>query len=115
MTITTVHTAAAAPADLSPLQQKPFPDAVVKLEELLAQSVRAFLIRAGCSKCAGLPLTAELTQQALTCDALDDTSKAVLAAIRDLFVGAADPNIEDYLSELIDLLAIVDRRSDLSP
>ena len=100
-----------APDDLSALDEKPFAEAVVKFEELLAQSGRAFLIGAGCSKCAGLPLTAELTQEALSSDALDDTTKAILAAIRDLFVGAADANIEDYLSELVDLLAIAERRT----
>jgi len=99
------------PDDLSALHEKPFADAVVKFEELLAQSGRAFLIGAGCSKCAGLPLTAELTKEALSSDALDDTTKQVLAALRDLFAGAADANIEDYLSELIDLLAIAERRT----
>jgi hypothetical protein len=99
------------PDDLSALHEKPFADAVVKFEELLAQSGRAFLIGAGCSKCAGLPLTAELTKEALSSDVLDDTTKEVLAALRDLFAGAADANIEDYLSELIDLLAIAERRT----
>lgn len=99
------------PDDLSALDEKPYTEAVVKFEELLAQSGRAFLFGAGCSKCAGLPLTAELTQEALSSEALDDTTKAILAAIRDLFVGAADANIEDYLSELIDLLAIAERRT----
>ncbi|OGA71229.1 MAG: hypothetical protein A3G81_30570, partial [Betaproteobacteria bacterium RIFCSPLOWO2_12_FULL_65_14] len=72
---------------------------------------RAFLLGAGCSKCAGLPLTAELTQEVLGSNALDDTTKVILAAIRDLFAGATDANIEDYLSELIDLLAIAERRT----
>jgi hypothetical protein len=99
------------PDDLAALREKPFADAVVKFEELLAQSDRAFLIGAGCSMCAGLPLTAELTQKVLSSDALDDTTKAVLGAICDLFVGASDANIEDYLSELIDLLAIAERRT----
>lgn len=97
--------------DLSALNEKPFSEAVEKFEKLLAQSGRAFLIGAGCSRCAGLPLTAELTCEALSSDALDDTTKAILTAIRDLFVGAADANIEDYLSELTDLLAIVERRT----
>jgi hypothetical protein len=66
---------------------------------------------AGCSKCAGLPLTTELTHEALRSDALGDTTKAILAAIQDLFAGSGDANIEDYLSELIDLLAIADRRN----
>ncbi len=99
-----------APDDLSTLGEKPFAEAVVKLEELLVQSGRAFLLGAGCSKCAGLPLTAELTDKTLSSDTLDATTKAILAAIRGLFNGAADANIEDYLSELIDLLAIAERR-----
>jgi len=99
------------PDDLSAFKEKPFADAVVKFEELLAQSGRAFLIGAGCSKCAGLPLTAELTQEVLISDALNDTTKKVLASLCDLFAGAADATIEDYLSELIDLLAIVERRA----
>ena len=97
--------------DLSALGDTPFSDAVVKFEELLAQSGRAFLIGAGCSVCAGLPLTAALTQEALNSAALDNKTKAILEAIRDLFAGAHDANIEDYLSELIDLLAIADRRT----
>jgi hypothetical protein len=100
-----------APDDLSALSDKPFSDALVKFEELLAQSGRAFLIGAGCSVCAGLPVTATLTQEALTSVALDDKTKAILTAIHDLFAGARDANIEDYLSELIDLLAIADRRA----
>lgn len=97
--------------DLSVLRQKQFADAVVKFEELLAQSGRAFLIGAGCSKCAGLPLTAELSEKALTSRALDDATKKILAVLRDLFTGADGANIEDYLSELVDLLAIANRRT----
>lgn len=98
------------PDDLSILGEKPFADAVSKLEELLFQSGRAFLLGAGCSKCAGLPLTAELTEKTLSSDKLDATTKAILTAIRGQFDGADDANIEDYLSELIDLLAIAERR-----
>lgn len=97
--------------DLSAVREPPFARAVEKLEELLSQGRRAFLIGAGCSKCAGLPLTTELTQQVLGGDALDGTTKAVLEQIRDSFDGANNANIEDYLSELIDLLAIADRRT----
>ena len=98
--------------DMSVLREKPFSDAVEKFEELLLQSGRAFLIGAGCSKCAGLPLTAELTTIAIESNKLDETSKAILAAVKDLFDGAANFHIEDYLSELVDLLAIADRRSE---
>lgn len=96
--------------DLSVLREKQFAVAVVKFEELLAQSGRAFLIGAGCSKCAGLPLTVDLSSKVLTSTELDDTTKEIVTALRDLFNGADDANIEDYLSELVDLLAIADRR-----
>ncbi len=100
------------PDDLSVLREKPFSEAVEKFEELLVQSGRAFLIGAGCSKCAGLPLTSELTDKVLGSSELDVTSKEILAAVTNLFAGAANANIEDYLSELIDLLAIAERRVD---
>jgi hypothetical protein len=97
--------------DLSPLKAKPFKDAVDKLEDLMTQSGRAFLFGAGCSKCAGLPLTAQLTAEALGSSALNPNSKEILSAIQRNFSGANFPNIEDYLSELVDLLAIADRRT----
>ena len=81
------------PDDLSALEKKPFADAVVKFEELLAQGGRAFLIGAGCSKCAGLPLTTQLTENVLSSSALDTTTKDIFSAIRDLFAGAGDPNM----------------------
>ena len=98
--------------DLSAFREKPFSEAVAKFEDLLVQNDRAFLIGAGCSKCAGLPLTAELTTQVLASAELDDTSKAILEAIEKLFGGAENSHIEDYLSELIDLLAIAERRCE---
>lgn len=98
------------PDDLSALGDKPFADAISKFEELLTQSGRAFLIGAGCSKCANLPLMAELTDKTLSNASLDATTKSILTALKNLFVGAANANIEDYLSELIDLLAIAERR-----
>ena len=98
--------------DLSVLREKPFSDAVQRFEELLVQSGRTFLIGAGCSKCAGLPLTAELTDIASKSDKLGVTSKEILAAIKELFDGAKTSQIEDYLSELVDLLAIAERRAE---
>lgn len=99
------------PDDLSPLKAKPFSEAVDKFEKLMTQSGRAFLIGAGCSKCANLPLTAELTSKALASTKLDASTKEILTAIQDHFAGANTPNIEDYLSELVDLLAIAERRT----
>ena len=98
--------------DLAVLRENPFSDAVEKLEELLVQRGCAFLIGAGCSKCAGLPLTAELTKIVIENDKLDATSKEILAAIKELFAGAKTSQIEDYLSELVDLLAIAERRAE---
>jgi hypothetical protein len=100
-----------APEDLSALKSKPFSDAVKRLEELLVQGGRTFLIGAGCSKCAGLPLMEELTDVVINSDKLDPTSKKILADIKELFNGATTSHIEDYLSELVDLLAIADRRA----
>ena len=100
------------PDDLSVLRAKPFREAAEKFEELLAQNRRAFLIGAGCSKCAGLPLTADLTKEASESAILDGTSKAILAAVERRFEGAANSHIEDYLSELVDLLAIATRRTE---
>ena len=97
--------------DLSVLREKPFSEVIGKFEELLVQSGRAFLIGAGCSKCAGLPLTTELTEIAIKSSDLDETSKAILEAIKDLFGESSTSQIEDYLSELVDLLAITDRRA----
>jgi hypothetical protein len=99
------------PDDLSPLKTKPFSEAVDKLEELMTQSGRAFLMGAGCSRCAGLPLTADLTNSALASKQLDASTQEILSAIRGNFAGAKDPNIEDFLSELVDLLAIAERRA----
>lgn len=99
-----------APDGLTALGEKPFSDAIGQLEDLLAQSGRAFLLGAGCSRCAGLPQMAELTDQIVTDTDLEPTTRTVLERIRELFKTAPAVNIEDYLSELIDLLAIADRR-----
>lgn len=96
--------------DLSPLKQPAFAKALQDLDELLTQSGKAFLIGAGCSKCAGLPLMAELTTKTLASEKLSDTTKKILTAIQGLFAGAEAANIEDYLSELVDLVAIAERR-----
>lgn len=92
---------------------KPFSEAIQKLEDLVSQSGRVFLMGAGCSVCAGLPLTNELTKRVLTSEILDSSSKKILQAIEGFFKGdECLANIEDFLSELIDLLAIASRRSN---
>jgi len=66
---------------------------------------------AGTSKCAGLPLLDELTKSVLKSPKLTAPGKAILTTLVGNFAGAKNPNIEDYLSELIDLLAIAERRT----
>jgi hypothetical protein len=88
----------------------PFCDALNTLEELLSQHGRVFLIGAGCSKCAGLPLMEELTNTVFKNNILDTDTKNILNKIKDSFSGSHCQNIEDYLSEIIDMLAIAERR-----
>lgn len=97
--------------ELAPVFSDPFVEAIQKFEDLLSQSGRAFLLGAGTSKCASLPLTAELTQKALDSKALDGDSRNILGSIQALFNGSSPPaHIEDFLSELVDLIAIANRR-----
>lgn len=98
------------PDDLTLLKEPAFATALNDLDDLLTQSGKAFLLGAGCSKSAGLPLTAELTAKTLASARLDATTKTILTAIEGLFAGAKAANIEDYLSELVDLVAIAERR-----
>jgi hypothetical protein len=98
---------------LATIAALPFDKAVEKLEDLMSQSNRAFLIGAGCSYCAGLPLTSQLTELVLKTPVTPET-KAVLAALAKQFEGASNTTIEDFMSELVDLLAIAERRKDRS-
>ena len=101
-----------SPDSLDIFRKEPFSKAIEQFEELLIHGDRTFLIGAGCSKCAGLPLTFELTNLILEGEGLDSTSKEILGAIQELFSGAPQSQIEDYLSELVDHLAITERRVD---
>jgi hypothetical protein len=99
------------PDNLAPLKEPVFATALSELDDLLTQSCKAFLIGAGCSKCAGIPLTAELTAKTLASNHLDATTKTILIAIERLFSGAIAANIEDYLSEVVDMVAMAERRN----
>ena len=98
--------------DLSLFNHKPFSDVVNKIEEFMSQSNRTFLLGAGCSRCAGLPLTSELTTEVL--EKLDESSitKTLLSSVKQCFTGSEEATIEDYMSELVDLLAIAERRKE---
>lgn len=99
--------------DLSPVFGKPFSEAIERLEELLSQNGKAVLLGAGCSLCAGLPLTADLTNKVLGSEKLTSDSKDILQAIQNNFA-ETDPaaHIEDFLSELVDWHAIASRRAN---
>ena len=100
------------PDSLAPVSASSFAQAVTKLEDLMSQSNRAFLLGAGCSRCAGLPLTLELTDLILKKPSLSSETKDILAALTKQFEGAKNATIEDFMSELVDLLAIAERRNE---
>ncbi|EGR0546368.1 SIR2 family protein [Vibrio cholerae] len=98
--------------DTTVFEQKELREAINKLEELLSHS-KAVLLGAGASFCAGLPLTNQLTADALKSIWLSATSKQILTAVQSSFAGANPAShIEDYLSELVDWLAITARRTN---
>lgn len=86
-------------------------EAIEKLNNILQQNQRIFLIGAGCSFCAELPLLFELTDLVLNECKLTETGE-VLAKIKSLSKNKG--TIEDYISELIDYLAIGIRRTQIS-
>lgn len=84
-------------------------DEISKLESLISQANVNFLIGAGCSRNAGLPLIHDLTKEVVSKQFCQQTN-ALLKHVVDGFKGDSQATIEDYLSELVDLLAISDRR-----
>ena len=98
--------------DLSSLKQVKFSDSIKKLEELMSQNKRSFLLGAGCSLCAGLPLTTQLTSEVKNDNELLGPTKDVLQVVEAKFSGSTTATIEDYMSELVDLLSIAERRKE---
>lgn len=99
--------------ELSAIGAEPFSNAVSQFQDLISScSGLTFLMGAGCSKCAGLPLTLELTERVADDHLVDSQSKAILEAVKAKFDDGTDSHIEDYLSEIGDLLAITDRRAE---
>ncbi|HKZ36041.1 MAG TPA: SIR2 family protein [Chryseolinea sp.] len=97
-------------AELDPLREGAFAIATKELKGLLSQSKQAFLIGAGCSKCAGLPLMDELTTKTLESIQNTDKAHAILQGLQTQFTGGKGCTIEDYMSEIVDLISIADRR-----
>ena len=85
-------------------------DVVQDMRDLLSQSRLAFLLGAGCSKNAGLPLMPELTKEVLVHDKIGEETKKLIDTVRKLFSGSEDATIEDFMSEIVDLLSIAERR-----
>lgn len=99
--------------DLSLLANEPFSKAVTQFRDLVnGCDGLSFLIGAGRSRCAGLPLTKELTDKVLADSEIDSASKDILLAVKGIFADANDAHIEDCLSEIVGLLAITDRRAE---
>jgi len=104
------------PDDLSSLSDESFRDSIDQLKQLLSQSGQSFLLGAGCSCCANLPLTDKLTKQVCGHETLSSNTKNILRFLVQEFNGPGaeelgTPTIEDYMSDLIDLLSIAQRRS----
>ena len=100
--------------DLKPLQDPKYEQPVDELANLLSQSKQAFLLGAGCGKCAGLPLMEELTQKILESIPEKERTYIVLKGLIEQFEGSHDCTIEDYMSELVDLISIAERRENRS-
>jgi hypothetical protein len=86
-------------------------EVVQDMRELLSQSRLAFLLGAGCSKSAGLPLMPQLTDEVLEHEKISTETKQLLDKVREFFSGAESATIEDYMSEIVDLLSIAERRT----
>lgn len=97
--------------DLSVFSSPELKDVVQDMRDLLSQSRLAFLLGAGCSNIAGLPLMPELTETVLGHNGIGDDTKKLLDKVREMFSGAASATIEDYMSEIVDLLSIAERRT----
>lgn len=82
-----------------------------KIKELISNTNLALLIGAGCSKCAGLPLMPNLTQDICECKTFHEDTIKILSFLKEKYKGSSKANIEDFISELIDYQSIIERRS----
>ena len=96
--------------EIEPLQTRELAEPIEELIRLLSQSKLTFLLGAGCSKCAGIPLMEELTQKVLKALQSDEKTHMILQELIKQYDGGKDCTIEDYMSELVDLISIADRR-----
>ena len=97
--------------DLKLFSSPELKDTVQDMRDLLSQRRVALLLGAGCSLKAGLPLMSELTEEVLGHKRIGKETKELLNEVRKLFSGAQCVTIEDYMSDIVDLLSIAERRS----
>lgn len=107
---TSAPAVAPTPDELTPLRTPELQPAIEDLTKLLSQSKRVFLLGAGCSKCAGLPLMFELTDKVIKSIDPKDDAHTILEGLVEQFKGKGSCTIEDYMSELVDLISIAERR-----
>ena len=99
-----------------------FPDHFKEAQQRFGEMFRnvpskAFLLGAGCSHYANIPLTDELTTIILggkndDAKRVNGQSRKILDAVKSKYANSETSGIEDYLSEIIDYLAIVERRGN---
>ncbi len=98
------------PNPLAVFSQPEIKDDIVTVERLLSQSRQLVLLGAGCSYVAGLPLTAAL-YKFITDNLVNAKTKSLLEAIHAEYASCKTANLEDYLSDIVDLKAMADRRA----
>ena len=96
--------------DLSVFSDPKVRNSVQDLRELLSQNRVAFLLGAGCSKKAGLPLMPELTLEVMKHPALSAKTRDLLESLGGIYSGAERPTIEDYMSDIVDFSSVAQRR-----
>lgn len=84
-------------------------EAQKQIQKLFTSTDKIFLMAAGCSVCANLPLMKDLTNEVTT--KADEDTKAILNAVK----AELDGNIEEILSHLLNYLAITERLSTDHP
>ena len=96
--------------DLSVFSDPKVRNSVQDLRELLSQNRVAFLLGAGCSKNAGLPLMPELTVEVMKHPELSAGTRDLLESLGGIYSGAERPTIEDYMSDIVDFSSVAQRR-----
>jgi SIR2-like domain len=98
------------PDEIALLRLPQYAEPVEEATRLLSQSKRAFLLGAGCGKCGGLPDMEELTEKVLSAIPQTNKIRLIFDGLVKQFAKAKGCTIEDYMSELVDLISIADRR-----